>query len=465
MNHRSMTTTHPRNAFQASMNHRPNQHNGQNRQPPAPPSRPTPQQSRGTRPPFRPTSNNNQRRPAPQNSTPARRNPSNAPNAANVICNNCGRLGHFARQCPNTNNSQNNRGNSNRSSNNNENTAPRNHRAYFITESTSTPRPRTAGYHHQAFLASANPFNPRSGPSTVTRPDESTPQMEINEQLLSNDFLPTTAQAPPNTGGTEYFPDDPTSPHQCHGPPHLDNWLPDSGATCHYTPIFSDLRDVEECNVPVSLADGTTKISTHKGTTDCYFTTCEGQKSILGLTDVYYVEGLSHRLLSLTAISATQNFTVLIKNRATTICFPNNSTYTWPLLLHELPSEQAFSTTANTNSEPDNTTILLDIDFEQHVDSSDDTDTTPRVTTTLPLEIMSRRLAHRNFRNLMTGSLHNAWNDHTLSPATDTDTWPIRISISQKRARRKVPLRQGTEPFHQLHLDLMRKSFSLWPYH
>ena len=59
----------------------------------------------------------------------------------------------------------------------------------------------------------------------------------------------------------------------------------------------------------------------------------------------------------------------------------------------------------------------------------------------------------------MTGSLHNAWNDHTLSPATDTNTWPIRISISQKRARRKVPLRQGTEPFHQLHLDLMRNPF------
>ena len=284
--------------------------------------------------------------------------------------------------------------------------------------------------------------------------------MTINDQLLSSDFLPTAAQAPPNTGATDYFPDDPTSPHQCHGPPHLNNWLPDSGATCHYTPVFSDLRDVEECNVPVSLADGTTKISTHKGTTDCYFTTQEGQKSILGLTDVYYIEGLSHRLLSLTAISATQNFTVLIKNRATTICFPNNSTYTWPLLLHELPSEQAFSTIANTTNEPQVTTFSPDVEFKQHIETSEnDIDTTSRTTTTLPLEIMSRRLAHRNFRILMTGSLHIAWQDHTLSPAIDTNTWPIRISISQKRARRKVPLRQGTEPFHQLHLDLMRNPF------
>jgi hypothetical protein len=96
--------------------------------------------------------------------------------------------------------------------------------------------------------------------------------------------------------------------------------------------------------------------------------------------------------------------------------------------------------------------------FEQHVDTTQQHDTS-RTTTSLPLETMSRRLAHRNFRNLMTGSLHNAWNDHTLSPAIDKNTWPIRISISQKHARSKIPLRQGSEPFHQLHLDLMRNPF------
>ena len=110
--------------------------------------------------------------------------------------------------------------------------------------------------------------------------------------------------------------DDPQSPYQRFGPPFLSNWLPDSGATSHYTPLFSDLRDVQPCSVPVSLADGSTKLSTHKGPTECHFTTDDGLQSILGLTDVYYVEGLSHRLLSLTALSCTQNFSVLIKNRA-----------------------------------------------------------------------------------------------------------------------------------------------------
>ena len=62
-----------------------------------------------------------------------------------------------------------------------------------------------------------------------------------------------------------------------------------------------------------------------------------------------------------------------------------------------------------------------------------------RSVTTLPLELVSRHLAHRNFRNLMVGSLHQTWNDHVLSPTIDPNTWPLRISISQKRARNKTP--------------------------
>ena len=211
---------------------------------------------------------------------------------------------------------------------------------------------------------------------------------------------------------------------------------------------------MEACHIPVSLAEGTTKTSTFKGTTDCFFTTDEGQKSILGLTDVYYIEGLSHHLLSLTAISATQNFTVIIKNRATTIRFPNQSKKKkWPLLLHELPRQQAFSTKANPENATPNESPFSPT-FEQHVDTSQPDNSRP--TTSFPLETISCCLAHRNFRYLMTGSLHRAWNDHTLSPAIDRNTWPIQTSISQKHAHSKVPLRQSSEPFHQLHLDLMR---------
>ncbi len=320
------------------------------------------------------------------------------------------------------------------------------------------PSTTPATHYHQAFRASLENPVYNNGTPTIW-PDTDLPQMEINQSLLDQDFAPTTSHAPPNSDATDFFPDDPNSAFQRFGPPDLDNWLPNSGATSHYTPVFSDLCDVKSCHVPVPLADGTTKISTFKGTTDCYFTTTEGQKSILGLVDVYYIEGLSHGLLSLTAISATQNFTIIIQNSATTIRVPKNATYAWATILNELPSQQAFSMISQPKTTlDDDTSASPAISFEQHLDTSTTPDSTQPMAT-LQLEITSQRLAHRNFRSLITGSLHNVWNDHIQSPATDTNTWHIRISISQKRAHSKVSLCQGTEPFHQLHLDLLRNLF------
>ncbi|KAI2506226.1 hypothetical protein MHU86_8161 [Fragilaria crotonensis] len=265
--------------------------------------------------------------------------------------------------------------------------------------------------YHQAFRASSlDPMD--DTPDSIPWPNPALPQMEINQHLLDQDFQPSGNHSPPNSGATYYFPDDPQSPHQRFGPPLLENWLPDSGATSHYTPVFSDLHDVTPCSVPVSLADGSTKLSTYKGTTECPFTTDDGMKSILGLTDVYYVEGLSHRLLSLTALSCTQNFSVLIHNRATTIQLPNNSTYTWPILRRELPPHQAFSAISlpNVNLESDSSPA------EDHfADTVDTINPDQRRSVTTYLSSFARRLAYRNFRNLMVGSLHQTWNDHVLS--------------------------------------------------
>ncbi|KAI2489857.1 hypothetical protein MHU86_24733 [Fragilaria crotonensis] len=200
---------------------RPNNHQNNRRN--APPPRP----NHGNRPPLRPTSSNsnNQRRPQ-SNSTPFRPNPS-PNNATNIVCNNCGRTGHYARQCPTATNRPQNTNNRNggnpRSPTNNENTAPRNHRAYFVTDSSS-PHAETTHY-HQAFLASSN-TNPvfNNGPPTIW-PDTNLPQMEINPSLTDNDFVPSMSHSPPSTDAIEYFPDDPMSAYQRFGPPDLDNWL------------------------------------------------------------------------------------------------------------------------------------------------------------------------------------------------------------------------------------------------
>jgi hypothetical protein len=89
----------------------------------------------------------------------------------------------------------------------------------------------------------------------VIWPNKTIPQMEINQSLLDRDYLPTTQHLPPESASQEVLPDDPISPHQRFGPPDLCNWLPDSGATSHCTPVFSDLRDVRPCNVPITLAE------------------------------------------------------------------------------------------------------------------------------------------------------------------------------------------------------------------
>jgi hypothetical protein len=312
----------------------------------------------------------------------------------------------------------------------------------LVTDSGQHSQP-PSDYRHQAYKASSLDHQDDHHPN-IPWPNPTLPQMTINPPLLDCDYLPTANHATPNSGATEYFPDDPQSPYQRFGPPFLSNWLPDREATSHCTPLFSDLRDAQPCSVPVSLTDVSTKLSTHKDTTECHFTTDDGLKFIVGLTDVYYVEGLSHRLLSLTALSCTQNFRVLIKNRATTIQLPNGSTYTWIILNnnHTQP-HQAFSTISNP---PTNVGLDSDPD-EQHFDdtiSSLDPDQNCFITS-LPLELISPQLDHRNFQNLMVVSLHQTWHDHVLSPTNDPNTWPLQISISQKRARKKTPQCQGTK--------------------
>ncbi|KAI2496561.1 hypothetical protein MHU86_17953 [Fragilaria crotonensis] len=100
---------------------RPPFNNSNQRRPPPPSPRPSNQPQRNNRPPFRPTSSPNQR-PSPNGSNNNHsRNPSNA---ATIVCNNCGRLGHYARNCTNPRSNQNNRSTNPQRPSNNENAAP-----------------------------------------------------------------------------------------------------------------------------------------------------------------------------------------------------------------------------------------------------------------------------------------------------------------------------------------------------
>ncbi|KAI2503797.1 NB-ARC domain [Fragilaria crotonensis] len=78
---------------------RPPFNNPNQRRPPPPSPRPSNQPQRNNRPPFRPTLNPNQR-PSPNGSN-INQSRNSASNAATIVCNNCGRLGHYSRNCTN----------------------------------------------------------------------------------------------------------------------------------------------------------------------------------------------------------------------------------------------------------------------------------------------------------------------------------------------------------------------------
>jgi hypothetical protein len=76
-----------------------------------------------------------------------------------------------------------------------------------------------------------------------------------------------------------------------------------------------------------------------------------------------------------------------------------------------------------------------------------------------PLRPDPVNLQNQIVRNLLTGSLHCAWNAHIHSPALDKNTWPSCTSISQEHAHSKISLSQGSECLHQLHLDIICNPF------
>ncbi len=165
------------------------------------------QQNSGTRPPFRTSSSNNtNQRCPPNNNNAARQNPSTSNAANSIVCNNCGRLGHFANWCITVNwwpqTSNNMQGGPPNRNTNNENAAPRHQHANFITDSTPS---QSNAFHQQACMAFSYYQTTLHGPQTVTSwPDTNTPQIESNRALLRMIF-PTTSQAPPKFGANVLY--------------------------------------------------------------------------------------------------------------------------------------------------------------------------------------------------------------------------------------------------------------------
>ena len=425
---------------------------------------------------------NNSARP-PQNPTRTNNSTSNTRGA----CHSCGRLGHYARDCrsrpqqagsnenrrphqgaanfrrlqPNNNPHRNEtRPQSNFRSNGN---GPR----ALLAQSTAVNQEVRLDHFETALVATIKrdippalkemndsplltlpPYpegNNNNGGRERESPTSSTENEETPEDTEEDEIPPYNPMVMNNylSGDPEYFHEDPASPHQRFGPPILQNWIPDSGATSHFTPVYSDLvNTVPSCH-HVQMADGSTVVASHVGDVPCYFTSDQGDPCTILLTQVYYVAGLNFRLLSLNYSTAFAGNSVQIANNATTLTLPNNSTFTWPVLRREHPLALATSI-VSTDPEPSTKRTI-----------SPATSSLP----SMSLELVSRRLGFRNTRTLLTGSLHSVWRDSQLVPTTDSNNWPVKISVSHAHARSKEPMNTGSTAFNYLHLDLIRNPY------
>jgi hypothetical protein len=414
--------------------------------------------------------------------------------ALNLICNACGQKGHFAARCPNRGNNNNrnsnsNRDNNNRNSNSRQQPNTSRHSANAATHTafnvyTEDPAPINTPvekFHHAFAVHAHDDITPRNtnDPPLLDYPESpdlnvsygttetiasSTPSEQSDLQNLSEDsYIPALQQLLPNRRANVVFEqEDPLSLNQRYGPPDLRNWLPDSGASLHFTPVLSDLINPQPTSLSITVADGSTKMATMRGDVITKFSTDQGVSSMFMMTEVYFVEGLSHRLLSLTCISSTLNHRVSIENRNTTIHFPDQSTFTWFMRAPIDPEHQAFQAFQASHTAPESTISSTDTQTQQPADDQTTEKVVSRHATkgpTVPVELMSRRMGFRNIKTLLTGSLHKCWRDTDLTPGTTTDNWPVQVSISHKHARSKTPFTDGPTPFYTLHFDLIRNPF------
>ncbi|KAI2490467.1 hypothetical protein MHU86_24090 [Fragilaria crotonensis] len=148
----------------------------------APSTRPSTQQQRTNRPPLRQLPNSNHR---PSTNGKTNNQNRNQSNAANIVCNNCGRLGHYSRNCTNpARNATSNRGPSSRSSSNNENSAPaiNNEPTLSLTQENMQEN-----VYHQAFRASSlDPMD--DTPDSIPWPNPALPKWRSTNTSLIKTF-------------------------------------------------------------------------------------------------------------------------------------------------------------------------------------------------------------------------------------------------------------------------------------
>jgi hypothetical protein len=116
-------------------------------------------------------------------------------------------------------------------------------------------------------------------------------------------------------------------------------WLLDSGASCHFTPVFEDLLDPTVCDPTryVRVADGTLMQATHQGTVELRFTSNQGDVALLRLLRVLYVPGLQTRLFSIESFISNSRYRVVYEKWRVTLEFRQNPLLSVTIMLPHVP--------------------------------------------------------------------------------------------------------------------------------
>ena len=228
-------------------------------------------------------------------------------------------------------------------------------------------------------------------------------------------------------------------------------WLPDSGASAHFTNTLDDLYDTEDCHIEVQVADGTWVVATKKGKVQIIFN-ADGppkKQSRLVLHRVLFVPGLNRRLFSIPAFCSNDAFTVHMSQRFIQLDFGDGATFTTPLSsttdsAHEMATSAADGTPVASEAAPE----LAPADDEP---VPSETRQLPR----LALELAHDRLGHRALRSLMAASLHGAWDDYRLTSSHDDWCEGCRIATSRSAARSRRGTPMAEHPFQRIFMDII----------
>jgi len=280
---------------------------------------------------------------------------------------------------------------------------------------------------HSAFTTSCSPSNVPITPPTTTSPNECI--YYTNE----DDHLFTEKRSGPARIHPRRRPPRPATDFRM--------WLPDSGASSHFTNDAADLFDIEPCSIKVTVADGTTVLSTKLGKSRIIFPTDQGKRHNHILKRVLFVPGLNLRLFSFEAFLTNPLHSVHCTNGFYQLDFGHGSTYTVPASSLPRGSINTTTTTQGSNIPKNKAPSTITADDDKR----------PR----LNLELVQRRFGGRAIKSLLAGSFHRAWSDYRLTAGPDDYFEGCRISISRSAPRSKRGPNPATHPFERLFMDII----------